>query len=61
MGDFWNAADLSADLGFGRSMPPRFWKWCKKWGLEPMSSATPFAFVKDDVEAALRRSKGLSG
>ena len=59
MADFWNAADLSADLGFGRNMPPAFWAWVKKNGLKPISSATPYAFATHDVEAAIRRSKGL--
>jgi hypothetical protein len=58
MADFWNAADLSADLGFGRNMPPRFWAWCKKNGLEPISAGNPYAFAIDAVDEAIARSKG---
>jgi hypothetical protein len=58
MPDFWNAADLSADLGFGRNCPPRFWAWCKKHGLKSIPGS-PYAFAMDDVEAAIRRSRGL--
>lgn len=53
---FWNAADLSADLGFGRSCPPRFWRWCERHGLVPTIGAMGFAM--DDVERALRRARG---
>ena len=45
------APDLSADLGFGRSMPPRFWRWVDRWGL-PRAQRWP----KDEVDAALRRA-----
>ena len=58
MGDFWNAADLSADLGFGRNMPPSFWAWCEKHGLKPIPGSA-YAFAKDDVEDAIRRSRGV--
>jgi len=51
------AADLSADLGFGRAMPPAFWRWCRRHGLEPASPSAPFAFRPDDVRAALERAK----
>ena len=45
------APDLSADLGFGRSMPPRFWAWCDRWGL-PRCQRWP----REQAEEALRRA-----
>ena len=50
------AGDLSADLGFGRKMPARFWRWCARHGLRARDSSKPFAFDPDDVDEALARS-----
>lgn len=47
------AADLSADLGYGRKMPPAFWRWCKSRGLTGASDR-PFAFDANDVAKALQ-------
>lgn len=47
------AGDLSAELGFGRSMPPEFWEWCEKRGLRPISSH-PMMFEADKVRRAMR-------
>ena len=48
------AGDLSADLGFGRNMPPRFWAWCRRHGLRPIEGKS-LAFDRDEVQAALER------
>lgn len=45
------AFDLSADLGFGRNMPPAFWEWCDRHGLARRQS-----WPRDQVEAALSRA-----
>ena len=49
------AGDLSADLGFGRNMPPRFWRWCKRYGLSAIEGK-PYAFDRDAVQAALEKA-----
>ena len=49
------AGDLSADLGFGRSMPPRFWNWCRRHGLRAIEGK-PLAFDRQEVQAALERA-----
>jgi len=49
------AADLSADLGFGRNMPPKFWAWCKRHGLRAIEGK-PLAFERDQVQAALEKA-----
>ena len=49
------AGDLSADLGFGRSMPPRFWNWCRRHGLRAIEGK-PLAFGRQEVQAALERA-----
>lgn len=49
------AGDLSADLGFGRNMPPRFWAWCERHGLRAIEGK-PLAFDRDDVQAALEKA-----
>lgn len=48
------AGDLSAELGFGRSMPPAFWEWCRKRGLRPLASR-PMMFDGAAVRAAVGR------
>ncbi len=47
------AGDLSAELGFGRSMPPEFWQWCEKRGLRP-TFGKPMMFNSADVRRAMR-------
>ena len=54
------AGDLSHDLGFGRAMPPRFWRWCRRHGLEPADPHRPLAFDPHDVDRALERAKVAS-
>ena len=49
-----NAQDMSSDLGFGRRMPPAFWRWCRRHGLEPADPLRPLGFDPDDVQRALR-------
>lgn len=49
------AADLSADLGYGRHMPPAFWAWCDRWGLPRQQS-----WDWDEARAAVDRSRGLA-
>lgn len=49
------AADLSADLGFGRNMPPKFWRWCERYRLRSIQGK-PLAFDRDQVECALARA-----
>lgn len=51
------AADLSADLGFGRNMPPKFWRWCKKHNLRAIEGK-PYAFDRDRVQEVIRASRG---
>lgn len=49
------AGDLSADLGFGRKMPPRFWAWCERHGLRAIEGK-PFAFEREAVQDALAKA-----
>lgn len=49
------AGDLSADLGFGRTMPPRFRAWCKRHGLRAVEGKT-YAFDREAVQKALAKA-----
>lgn len=51
------AGDLSADLGFGRNMPPKFWRWCENHKLRPIEGK-PYAFDRDKVQDVISASRG---